>query len=101
MSSCGDIKHHFGADVYIREGFIPRGQRIVKHIHTYDHYSILGMGAVAVSVDGVMTPFYAPAAIKIEAGKAHEVLAMTDAVWYCIHGANSDEVDDLDGVHIA
>lgn len=94
------IQHHFGADVYIREGFIPRGHRIKKHIHTYDHYSILGMGAVAVSVDGVMTPFYAPACIKIEAGKEHEVLAMTDAVWYCIHGANSDEVNDLNTVKI-
>ena len=93
------IKHHFGADTYIREGFIPAGQRIVKHIHTYDHYSILGMGVVAVLVDGVMTPFRAPAVVKIEAGKEHEVLAMTDAVWYCIHGT-TEEVDDLDGVKI-
>lgn len=98
MGSC--INHHFGADVYIREGFIPAGQRIIKHIHTYDHFSILGMGVVAVLIDGVMTPFRAPAVIKIEAGKPHEVLAMTDAVWYCIHGADSDEVDDLNQVKI-
>lgn len=97
MGSC--INHHFGADVYIREGLIPMGMRIVKHTHTYDHFSILGKGVVAVLCDGVMTPYYAPACIKIEANKPHEVLALTDAVWYCIHGT-TEEVNDLDGVHI-
>lgn len=103
MSNCSTnsdcINHHFGADVYIREGLIPKGMRIGKHVHTYDHFSILGSGVVAVLVDGIMTPYYAPACIKIAKNIPHEVLALTDAVWYCIHGTLA-EIDDLDGVNI-
>ena len=103
MSNCENtdkcIQHHFGADVYIREGVIAKGSRIVKHTHTYDHYSILGAGVVAVLANGIMTPYYAPACIKIDKDVEHEVLALTDAVWYCIHGTLA-EVNDLDKVHI-
>lgn len=97
--STENIKHHIGADVYIREGLLKQGERIEKHTHNYDHFSILGSGAVTVLVGGVMYPFYAPALIEIKAGMQHEVLAMTDATWFCIHGT-LDEIDDLEGVKI-
>ncbi len=94
-----NIRHHFGCDTYIREGLIRAGERIKKHKHTYDHFSILAHGVVVVQANGVMTPYSAPACIKIEANIDHEVLAMTDAVWFCIHGT-TEEVNDLDGVTI-
>jgi quercetin dioxygenase-like cupin family protein len=94
-----NIKHHFGAGTYIREGIIPSGYRIKKHTHTYDHFSILASGVVSVLANGVMTPYYAPACIKIEKDVEHEVLALMDSTWYCIHGT-TEEIPDLESVHI-
>jgi quercetin dioxygenase-like cupin family protein len=94
-----NIRHYFGCDTYIREGLIKAGQRVKKHTHSYDHYSILAYGAVVVLANGIMTPYVAPACIKIEANIEHEVLAMADSVWYCIHGTTA-EVDDLNSVTI-
>ena len=94
-----NIQHHFGAGVYIREGYIPMGMKIGKHTHSYDHYSILATGVVSVLAGGVMTGYKAPACIKIPAGVEHEVLAFVDSVWYCIHGT-TDEIPDLNDVKI-
>lgn len=99
-----NIRHHFGDETngntaYIREGLIKQGERIKKHVHSYDHFSILAMGIVVVQANGVMTPYAAPACITIKAGIEHEVLAMTDAVWFCVHGTTK-EIDDLDSVTI-
>ena len=95
------IVHHFGADVYIREMLFPKGYRVQKHTHDYDHFSMLASGVVTVLADGVMTSYQAPALIKIEKGVSHEVLAITDTIWYCIHGTiGMDTVNDLDSVHI-
>ena len=93
------IKHHFAADAYVREMHIPAGHKGKKHTHTYDHISILGYGTVVVCVDNSMTVYNAPSCIEIKAGKEHEVLAVTDAVWYCIHGT-TDEITDLHTVEV-
>lgn len=91
--------HHFGADVYIRELSMPAGYRVMKHTHNYDHFSILGSGVVVVLAEGVMTPYEAPACILIKKNIEHEILALTNAKWFCIHGT-TEEVNDLNGVHI-
>ena len=93
------MKHHFAADVYVREGNIQAGMRVQKHVHTYDHVSILAKGLAVVLVEGVMTPYIAPQVITIKANTPHEVLAVTDVTWYCIHGT-TDEIDDMDTVKI-
>jgi len=93
------IKHHMGAGCYIREAVIPKDHYVAKHIHTYDHLSILGSGSVVVFAGGVKTNYTAPACIKITAGVPHEVVALEDSVWFCVHGT-TDEIDDLESVVI-
>ena len=93
------IQHYFGAGTYIRQAMIPSGYRIKKHTHTYDHFSILASGVVSVLANGVMTAYYAPACIKIDKDVEHEVLALMDSTWFCIHGT-TEEIPDLDTVHI-
>lgn len=93
------MKHHFVADTYIREGNIPAGMRVGKHQHTYDHASILAKGIAVVLVDGIMIPYIAPHVIEIKANTPHEILAVTDVTWYCIHGT-TEEINDLDAVKI-
>lgn len=80
-----DIRHFFGGGVYAKQTFIQKGLRLTQHIHSHDHLSILVSGSVEVSVDGKRSIHIAPCdPILIEAGKAHEVCSLTDAIWYCL-----------------
>lgn len=83
------VNHHFSDGLYAKEMWIPKGASIGKHIHTFSHLSVLAKGSVEVCADGVWTVYVAPACIDITAHVEHEVHALEDAVWYCIH--NSDK----------
>lgn len=95
------ISHHFGGGVYVKETRIPANMRLVQHIHEHDHLSVLMSGEVVVSVDGVQTHYTAPAVLTISAGKAHEVVSITDAVWLCIHATDETDPEQVDQVLIA
>jgi quercetin dioxygenase-like cupin family protein len=74
---------------------------VEKHIHDYDHISILASGKVGVYLDNIEeeTIYTAPTAIVIEAGVEHTIYAIEDSVWFCIHnGSNSDEVEITENV---
>lgn len=86
------LVHHFCSTVYAKETRIPAGLQLEQHAHTYDHLSILAKGWVNVVVDGETKEYRAPACIKIAAHKRHSVVALTEAVWFCIHGS-ADEQD--------
>ena len=91
-----DITHHFGGGVYAKEARIPAGTLATQHVHSFDHLSLLASGRVVVSVEGHGTEYSAPACLKIEAGKAHSVYAMTDAVWFCIHSTEETDPAKVD-----
>lgn len=80
----GDVVHHFVGGVYAKETHIPAGTQLGQHKHDHDHLSILAKGTVVVGVNGQAGTFSAPCAIRIAAGTEHHVLALTDAVWFCI-----------------
>jgi hypothetical protein len=71
-----------------------RVQRIVSSVQS--HLSVLASGRVLVSVDGVETEHAAPAFLTIAAGKAHEVTALTDVVWGCLHATDCTDADKID-----
>jgi quercetin dioxygenase-like cupin family protein len=90
------IEHHFGGGVYAKETHIPAGLALTQHRHQFDHLSILASGRVRVSVDGEAREVQGPACIVIQAGKAHEVVAITDAVWYCVHATECTDPARVD-----
>jgi len=92
--------HHFSAGVNALELKLPAGHRACSHKHNYDHMSILAQGEVVVTVDGCTSRFIAPTVVTITAGKVHEIIAIEDSVWFCIHPAESldspkPELDDV------
>ena len=93
-----NIAHHFLPALYAKETLIPAGFRAVQHAHEHPHASVLVRGTVTVTVDGVSTYHAAPAYLIIEAGKTHEVVAQTDAVWYCIHATDETDATKIDEV---
>jgi len=95
------IVHHFSSGVYAKQMNLPKDSVIGKHVHTYDHLSILSSGQVLVYVDDLEPMFYeAPIAITILANKSHAVRALTDSVWFCIHATDETDPDRIDQVLI-
>lgn len=94
------VVHHFSDGLYAKEMALPAGHFAVTHAHAYDHLSILAKGYAKVEVDGVVTEYRAPACINIQAGKHHEVVALTDIVWFCVHATDETDPDCIDEVLI-
>lgn len=94
------VVHHFSAGLYAKQMQIPAGHFAVTHAHAYDHLSILAKGHATVEVDGEVTEYQAPACICIAAGKHHQVIALTDIVWFCIHATDETDPDKVDEVLI-
>ena len=77
------------------------GNIVTSHKHLYDHLSYLVSGEVIVRVEG-QAPMHriAPCAIEIKAGIVHEIAALKDTVWLCIHGTEETNPDNIDKVLI-
>lgn len=98
----GNVRHHFtgqdrGKGVYAKELRIPAGFVMVSHRHLYDHLSILAGGTVVLSdgVNGGRT-LTGPCAVTIAAGMDHSLVALTDAVWFCVHPTDETNPDAVD-----
>ncbi len=94
------VVHHFAAGVYAKQMTLPANHYAVKHVHSYDHMSILAQGRVTVDVDGVVQEYAAPACICIKAGQKHRIVAVEDSVWFCIHASEETDSDRVDEVLI-
>ena len=95
-----ELLHHCYPDMYAKEMRIPTGYLIGKHLHTFDHFSILAQGSVEISRDGVKEILHAPQLVHIAAGVTHVIHALTDAVWFCIHAVEDSTPETVDNVLI-
>lgn len=68
-----------------REYRIPAGMWLKAHTHDYDHLSVLLSGQALLSRDGAVKEVDGPCIVEIKAGIPHELYAVTDCVWDCIH----------------
>ena len=81
-----DITHHFVTDeVYSKRAHVKAGSQLVQHIHPYDHAAALVSGTVRLQVDGLSRTVTGPRMLLITAGRAHQITALTDVVWHCLH----------------
>lgn len=94
------IVHHFAGGLYAKETHIPAGVSLTKHVHDFDHLSILVSGDVVVIVDGHSTHYGAPAFLTIKAGRAHEILAVTPSTWVCLHATDETDPEKVDAAVI-
>jgi len=98
------VKHHFSDDIYAKELHIPKGHVALGHRHTYSHLSLLGKGVCKLSreIDGVLveTKHTAPAVLDIKAGVEHQVEALEDVVWFCVHATTEKDPAKIDEVAI-
>jgi quercetin dioxygenase-like cupin family protein len=95
------IKHHFSSGVYAKEMLIPKDHIVGTHSHTFDHLSLLASGKVILKTDDSEQSFTAPAVITIVKNKNHEIYAIEDSVWFCIHATNETDPSTIDEVLIS
>jgi mannose-6-phosphate isomerase-like protein (cupin superfamily) len=93
-------RHFFGGGVCIKRMEMPAGTVAVTHKHLYDHQSILAEGRALVVCDGVTTHLRGGDCITIKAGMYHEIQAIEDITWFCIHKTNETDEAKIDQVLI-
>lgn len=76
---------------------IQAGAALKSHVHPYDHLSILLSGECMLLRGDEMVGLRGPSTVIIKAGIQHEIFAVTDIEWDCLHGldvakASGDEV---------
>ena len=95
--------HHFSDGVYAKEMHLPAGHVALSHKHSYSHLSILAKGKCVVyfGSEESVKEYSAPAIIEILAGVQHEIVAVEDVSWFCIHATGETDVQKIDEVAIA
>lgn len=88
------IEHHFNAGVYAKEVHIPKGVVLFQHVHKFDHMSILAQGTVVLRTPKRDERIVGPKSLCIPGGVPHEVHALTDAVWFCVHATEHPEIEE-------
>ena len=94
------IQHHFSDGLYAKQMRIPKDCRAYSHKHSFSHLSLLATGSVIVTTDDTQTIHHAPACINIKAGVNHEIYALEDATWFCIHATQETDEAKVDQVLI-
>jgi len=90
------VEHFFSDGVYSRKMTIPKGVKVPTHKHKFNHMSILASGKVLVKVDGKITEYTGPAQLEITKDQVHEVFALEESVWFCIHATDVTDPDCID-----
>jgi quercetin dioxygenase-like cupin family protein len=90
------IHHYFADGVYAKEMRIPPGNYVTKHVHDYDHLSILSIGEVLVDTGENKRRYVAPTCITIKKGVKHTITALEFSIWYCIHATDETDPRNVD-----
>jgi quercetin dioxygenase-like cupin family protein len=95
------VVHYFpteGNPVYLRKMEAPSGYVIGSHKHAYEHYSILCSGYAKAECEDRTWFYHAGDVMTVPAGVEHKITALTDIVWFCVHGTT--ETENIDEVLI-
>ncbi len=89
-------KHHFGAGVYSREIFMPKGTIAIGHAHTEECLNIVISGSVSVLIEGEIKRVTGPctftsAPFSRKVGYVHE-----DIIWITVHPIGTRSIDKIE-----
>jgi len=87
------VRNFVDGKTHIKRMELPAGYKALKHKHSYNHFSILSEGKALVRTDTTETEYRAGDCILIAAGVNHEIVALEDIVWFCIH--SGDHIDTV------
>ena len=94
------VEHFFSDGMYAKRMHLPKGFRAYSHSHVYSHLSILAKGRARVSTDAGERVYDEGSCIEIKAGVAHEIEALEDVTWFCVHATEETDALRIDQVLI-
>lgn len=97
------IIHHFPTDgnqVYIKQMHLAAGNYVDTHKHNYDHFGLLGAGVARVRMGEESQIYEAPCVIEIKANIVHQITALTNVTWFCIHASEEKDMTKIDSTLI-
>lgn len=90
------VTHHFHAEIYMRELFIPRGTILTGRIHLFDHFELLISGDLTMSTESDepqrITGY---TVIKGMAGKKRAFYAHSDSIFMTVHTSDEHEPEEM------
>lgn len=89
------VTHFFSEGVYAKRMTLPKGFKAYSHSHAYSHLSILSKGRARVRTDAGSQVYEEGDCIEIKAGVHHEIEALEDVTWFCIHASAAGEIDEV------
>lgn len=91
-----ETQNYLENGIYTLEIKIPADGYVKQHQHHYAHTSILAKGKVKLIADGVETIVTAPAVLTLEEGVNHEIFAIDESIWYCIHQTLETDINKVE-----
>lgn len=91
-----EIEHYFCNGVYLKRSLLKKGMKYPQHKHTFSHIGMLASGVVKVIGDGMTRTSIAPAYITLRNDVEHEVVALADSVWFCVHITDETDASKID-----
>ena len=89
------VVHHFGAGIYIREGFIAAGTYIIGHAHKKQTMNVLLKGKMAVFVNGQAKVIDGPYIFISEPGRKFGY-AIEDCIFQNIHATDKTDLTEIE-----
>jgi quercetin dioxygenase-like cupin family protein len=83
-ADAAELVHLFVGKGYAKLMQLQAGELAKAHKHNRDHVSVLLLGTVHLTIDGVAAALRAPATITVRAGELHEILALEPVLWACV-----------------
>jgi len=67
------------------------GDVVEQHVHMFDHVSVIAVGTVRLTIDGKdQGEITAPKPVTIRALAQHSMVAVTDALIFCVHNLRGE-----------
>ena len=96
---CGELKHHFGDGLYVRELIAPAGYLIVTKIHKLTHPVFVMTGEVSVLTEEGVKRFKAPYWMMTPAGTKRICYVHSESIWITVH-PNPEDTQDMDEIEM-
>jgi len=87
----GDGEFYVDDWLWLKQYPLKAGERVDQHVHLFDHVTVIAVGTVRLTIDGVdQGEIVAPKPVTIRALAQHSMVALTDALIFCVHNLRGE-----------
>jgi hypothetical protein len=77
--------------LWLKQYVLKAGEAVEQHVHMFDHVTVIAVGTVRLAIDGIdQGEIVAPKPVTIRALAQHSMVAVTDALIFCVHNLRGE-----------